>query len=240
MKPSVLGVLILVSLLQATGSVGAVRIAVSSGMEAVIDYEDGSLLGALAPLYECVFDKAFFQFDYVEMPLKRGVRSLQEGSVSVVLPMSKTAKRDATGEFGGELFQVDYVLVSNAPLGSIEKEKQAPVYGVPRGFVGADLLKGEVAKIEEVSKYDQLVPMLKYNRIDAALIPGPLLNTLFGDGVVNLHQRHLATLPASFYASRTELTNHQLLALRNSVKNCRLSDGTYEVINGELRQWFSR
>jgi polar amino acid transport system substrate-binding protein len=142
--PIVIGVLVLFSKLAAA----SVPVAVGEGLKGVIGYSDGKLHGSLAPLYECVFDRADIQPQYIQVPLKRGLGYLHSGEVSMVLPLAQSERRDRIGEFAGELFSADYVFVSNRQLPPIS-ETSGLKYGLPRSFVGEQFITDENPRIEE-------------------------------------------------------------------------------------------
>ena len=206
----------------------SVPVAVGEGLQGVIGYSDGKLYGSLAPLYECVFDRADIQPQFIQVPLKRGLGYLHSGEVSMVLPLAQSQRRDRIGEFAGELFSADYVFVSNRQLPPIS-ETSGLKYGLPRSFVGEQFITDKNPRIEEVTDWMQLVAMLHYDRLDAIVLPALLVGDLFGPEVVNVFEQPAGTLPVSLYMSRDTLAKADMNRIKGAIENCRKGDLVSEL-----------
>ena len=206
----------------------SVPVAVGEGLQGVIGYSDGKLHGSLAPLYECIFDRADIQPQFIQVPLKRGLGYLHSGEVSMVLPLAQSERRDRIGEFAGELFSADYVFVSNRQLPPIS-ETSGLIYGLPRSFVGEQFITDENPRIEEVTEWSQLVAMLHYDRLDAVVLPALLVEDLFGPDVVKVFQQTAGTLPVSLYLSRANLDSEDVGKIKRAVRSCRAGDLVSEL-----------
>jgi len=206
----------------------SIQVAVGEGLNDVIGYTDGKLNGSLAPLYECVFDRANIQPEYIQVPLKRGLGYLHSGEVSVVLPLAQSARRDRIGEFAGELFSADYVFVSNRELPPISKTSGLK-YGLPRSFVGEQFIPEKNPRIEEVTEWSQLVAMLNHDRLDAIVLPALLVGDLFGADVVNVFEQPAGRLPVSLYMSRNTLAEEKKTKIRAAIEKCRNGDLVSEL-----------
>jgi polar amino acid transport system substrate-binding protein len=165
-----------------------------------ISSPEGKLSGDLAPLYQCVFNKSGVEARFIEVPLKRGFNYLHRGEIDVLLPLARSEKRDSVGLFGGELFPGEYVYVSLKPIPPVPA-MQGLRYAVPRGFIGAEFFPEGNSKVAEVGEWPQLAAMLRYDRIDVAVLPQLIVESVFGPDVVDVFQRPAGVLPISFYLS---------------------------------------
>ena len=206
----------------------SVPVAVGEGLQGVIGYSDGKLHGSLAPLYECVFDRADIQPQFIQVPLKRGLGYLHSGEVSMVLPLAQSERRDRIGEFAGELFSADYVFVSNRQLPPIS-ETSGLKYGLPRSFVGEQFITDKNPRIEEVTDWMQLVAMLHYDRLDAIVLPALLVGDLLGPEEGNVFEQPAGTLPVSLYMSRDTLATADMNRIKGAIENCRNGDLVSEL-----------
>jgi len=206
----------------------SVSVAVAEGLQGVIGYSDGKLHGSLAPLYQCVFNRAAINPSFLQVPLKRGLGYLHSGEVSMALPLAQSERRDRIGEFAGELFSTRYVFVSNRPLPPIS-ETSGLKFGVPRSFVGRQFILEKDPLIEEVTQWSQLVAMLHYDRLDAVILPALLVKDLFGPDVVKVFQQTAGTLPVSLYLSRENLESEDMDKIKRAVKSCRTGDLVSEL-----------
>lgn len=146
-------------------------IGVFEGIDREIAVEDGELVGRFAAYYQCVFGRVQGDFQFVEMPLAQMLYRLEKGRISAGLPMVQTAERDEYADFGGLLFQTEYVyllLQDLPPLDSLSGLRFAFV----RQFVGDKLLRGADPQVIHVSDWGQAVEMLKRARVDVVVLPG--------------------------------------------------------------------
>lgn len=184
----------------AAQAVESITVGVGSRMLNAISSAEGKLSGDLAPLYKCVFDKSGVEPRFIQVPLKRGFNYLNRGEIDVLLPLAKSERRDNVGLFGGELFPGEYVYVSLKPIPTVQA-MQGLRYAVPRGFVGAEVFPEGNTQVAEVGEWSQLAAMLRYDRIDVAILPQLIVESVFGPDVVDVFQRPAGVLPVSFYLS---------------------------------------
>jgi len=200
-------------------AVESITVGVGSRMLNAISSPEGKLSGDLAPLYECVFDKAGVEPSFIEVPLKRGFNYLNRGDIDVLLPLAKSERRDNVGLFGGQLFRGEYVFVSLKPIPPVQA-MQGLRYAVPRGFIGAEFIPEGNAQVAEVGEWSQLAAMLRYDRIDVAVLPQLIVESVFGPDVVNVFQRPAGVLPISFYLSSDTYDKGLASKLVASVGHC--------------------
>lgn len=224
------GTLVLALQILVSGSaVASVQVAVGEGLNDVIGYSEGALQGDLAPLYQCIFSRAGVEPDFIQVPLNRGLRYLDSGQISMVLPLAQSADRDRIGEFAGELFEVDYVFVSKRELPQISQASGLR-YGVPRGFVGRQFIGEPDPKIEEVSQWSQLVAMLEFGRLDAIVLPALLVDDFFGARQVNVYEQPAGQLPMSMYLSRKNLEPDLVARVKLAVESCGSGDLVSDIV----------
>lgn len=197
----------------------SISVGVGARMPDLISYSGGNLSGSLAPLYRCVFDRAGLEAKYIDLPLKRGLRDLEAGKISALLPLAQSAARDRIGLFAGALFVADYVFVSLNAFSALE-EKEKLKYVAPRSFIGINFIQDQDAEIHEVNKWSQLVSMLRYDRADVAVLPKLLVSKLFGHDSVDVYQQPAGTLPVSFYLADSERETSLAKRLLKAVDDC--------------------
>lgn len=201
----------------------SISVGVGAGMLGLISYQEGQLQGYLAPVYQCVFDKIEPEVKFIELPLKRGFHHLGRGDLDALLPLARSDHRDAVAMFAGELLRADYVFVSLRPLPPV-KETEGLRYAVPRGFIGAEFIPKGSSVVTEVGTWSQLAAMLKYDRIDAAVIPKLMVYDVFGSEVINIYQQLAGSLPVSFYLSEFSQTNGLASQVFDAVEACRIGN----------------
>lgn len=197
-----------------------IRVGISEGVDGLVDHSEGKLQGSLSSLYECVFEKSGLEPQYVSIPLKRGLYYLERGHLDALLPLARTAERDDSLVFAGELIRAEYSYVSFKPL-PISLESMSLTFGLVRGFVGHVFIPESASNIEEVTSWSQLVPMLERGRIDVSVIPSMLVEKVLGERAKEAFIQRAGELAASLYISpRLELTNISF-RIMSSVESCR-------------------
>ncbi|MFY3775745.1 hypothetical protein ACOSZC_16480 [Marinobacter salsuginis] len=205
-------------LMVASGSSAALRVIVSSDMAHLVDVEDSKLVGTIGSLYQCVFDHAEEEVVFTRAPLKRGLLEIRKHRADILIPLARSASRDEFAEFGGALLGADYVFVSKNRLPD-NYEKLGLTYGIPREFVGKDLIADPDAVIEEVSDWSQLPPLLQKSRIDVIVVPTLIAPKVLAGLEKNLFMKYAGTIPASLYMSST-LEQELQARIRESVQSC--------------------
>ncbi len=144
---------------------------------------------------------------------------MHRGEIDVLLPLAQSESRDNVGLFGGELFSGNYVYVSLKPIPPVQA-MQGLRYAIPRGFIGAEFIPEGNAQVAEVGDWSQLAAMLKFGRIDVAVLPQLMVESVFGPGVVNVFQKPAGVLPVSFYLSSDTDDDGLASRLTASVDKC--------------------
>jgi hypothetical protein len=124
---------------------------------------------------------------------------------------------------GGELFRADYVYVSLHSLPDIN-ETEGLRYAVPRSFVGSEFIREEGARVSEVGDWTQLALLLKFDRIDVAVLPELMVENVFKDGGIEIFQQPAGKLPISFYISGNSQKSGVADRLLASVEQCSVDD----------------
>lgn len=216
--------LMVLSLTVSASAAQVIRVGVAEGMVGVLDYTDGGLTGTLSDLYQCVMEGAGQEIQYVPTPLRRGLFYLSRGEVDVLIPLAQTAERDDMARFGGELFSAEYVYVTLDDYSDIT-DTHGLSYGILRGFVGKVFIPATASWVEEVSSWDQLLPMLKLRRIDVAVMPALLVKRLLGDRIGDVHVQDAGKLPVSLYLSSALEHTEVADQIMEAVETCRPVQG---------------
>lgn len=196
-------------------------VAVNAGVADHIDVVDGGLVGARAPIYQCVFDLAGEDFRYTVMPLKRSLYELDKGGVDITLPLVWESSRDRYGDFGGDLFFADYVYLSIRELPPISRDSGL-TYVMLRSFAGLTvLLEDKDAEVKFVNLWEQAPAMLKEGRADAVLIPAGLVAGFMEDYEGTYYQQEAGRLGVSFYVAKKHSKDGLTAKLRDAVNECR-------------------
>lgn len=226
-------ILLLLSVIfQVAQATDDLRVGVGQGMEEIIGTSSGNLSGVLAPIYNCVFETAGIKPRYVSVPVKRGLQYLRSDQISALLPLAQNDERDGKGVFAGTLFEAEYAFVSLKPLPQLH-EAEGLRYAIPRSFIGRQFIPEESARIQEVTEWEQVTALLKYDRVDVAIIPEPMINRLFGELADQVHSRIAGRLPVSMYLSGAIEENGIAERIKWSVKLCRMEDPETELPKDE-------
>lgn len=184
---------------------------------------EGRLEGLLARLYRCVFAQAGVDAEFVPVPLKRGWFHLDRGELDALIPMAQTAQRDEIGDFAGELFNTEYAFVTVQAMPPILNDAQGLRYGLLRGSVGRSLVPDSAVVVEEVTSGAQLVPMLKRDRIDVAVMPTVLADVLVGQqDDTEVFVQTAGSLPVSIYLTSELEATGITGRVKQAVGECRL------------------
>jgi ABC-type amino acid transport substrate-binding protein len=195
-------------------------IGVFEGIDREIAVEDGKLIGRFAPYYQCVFSRVRGDFQFVEMPLAQMLYRLEKGGISAGLPMVQTSERDEYADFGGLLFQTEYVyllLQDLPPLSSLAGLRFAFV----RQFVGDKLLQGDDPRVIHVSDWSQAVEMLKLGRVDVVVLPWVLIDIYMEGFDKPYYDRTAAWVDLSMYISHKVEDSSLTKDLRDAIEACR-------------------
>jgi len=201
-----------------------VRVGISEEVTGLLDYSGGHLSGPLSSLYECVFERSGLEPQYVSIPLKRGLYYLEKGHLDALIPLARSPERDESLVFAGELIRSDFVYVSFKPLPKIS-DSESLRFGILRGFVGRVFVPESASRIEEVTHWPQLVPMLERGRVDVSVIPSVMIEDVLGERAKDAFVQKAGELSASMYISpRHELASVSFLVMR-AVEACRPEPG---------------
>lgn len=195
-------------------------IGVFDDIDREIAVENGKLVGRFAPYYRCVFNRVEGDFKFVEMPLAQMLYRLRKGGISAGLPLVQTPERDEYADFGGLLFQTEYVyllLRDLPPLDSLTGLRFAFV----RKFVGGKLLRGEDPQVTDVSDWGQAVELLKNNRVDVVVLPWVLIDTYMNKYDKPYYNRTAAWVDLSMYISHKVNDSRFTEDLRKAIRECR-------------------
>ena len=207
-------------------------IGVFEGIDREIAVENGELVGRFAPYYQCVFSRVESDFQFVEMPLAQMLYRLEKGGIFAGLPMVQTAERDEYADFGGLLFQTEYVyllLQDLPPLDSLSGLRFAFV----RQFVGDKLLRGADPVVIPVSDWSQAVEMLKRGRVDVVVLPWVLIDFYMKGFDQPYYDRTAAWVDLSMYISHRAEDGGLTENLRKAIRKCRFiaeqNQGSWEI-----------
>ena len=195
-------------------------VGVFEGIEREIAVSEGELVGRFASYYRCVFERTGGDYHFVEMPLAQMLYQLKRGGVAAALPLVQTPDRDEYADFGGLLFQTEYVylmLRDLPPLGNT----QGLTFAFVRRFVGDHYLKGDNPKVHHVSNWGQAVDMLKLGRADVVVLPWVLVDKYLHDYDGDYFVRTAAWVNLSLYVSHAHDDGRLIENLRRSIRQCR-------------------
>ena len=196
-------------------------VGVFADIEREITVKDGRLVGRFAPYYRCVFSRVDGDFRFVNMPLAQILRQLEKGGISVGLPLIQTVERDQYADFGGPLFQLEYVYLMVQDLPPLESMTGLR-FGFVRKFAGLDLLKGDSPNVIHVSDWAQAVEMLRLGRVDVVVLPWIMMD-LYLEGYGRPHyERTAAWIDLSMYISRKVKDSRLKDDFRDAIRACRL------------------
>lgn len=197
-----------------------VRIGVVAGIEREITVSEGTLEGRFSSYYRCVFERVEGDFKFIEMPLAQLLYQLRNGGVAAGFPLVQTSERDDYADFGGRLFQTEYVylfLKEMPPLG----QSYGLTYAFVRKFIGDRLAQGDNAKLLPVSEWRQAVNMLKLGRADVVVLPWVLVDKFMADYEGDYFVRTAAWADLSLYVSHKHENGQFTEALRRAIRWCR-------------------
>lgn len=195
-------------------------IGVFEGIPREISVSDGQLVGRFAPYYQCVFSRVDADFRFVEIPLAQMLYQLDKGGIAAGLPLVQTADRDEYADFGGLLFQTEYVYLMLADLPPLDSLTGLR-YAFVRRFVGDQLLRGERPHVIHVSDWGQAVEMLKRGRVDVVVLPWVLVDTYLDGYEGEYFERTAAWVDLSLYVSHSVSDSGLTEDLREAIRECR-------------------
>lgn len=196
-------------------------VGVFADIEREISVEDGRLVGRFAPYYRCVFGRVDGDFRFVNMPLAQILRQLEKGGISVGLPLIQTVERDQYADFGGPLFQLEYVYLMVKDLPPLESMTGLR-FGFVRKFAGLELLKGDSPNVTHVSDWGQAVEMLRLGRVDVVVLPW-IMTDLYLEGYQGpYYERTAAWIDLSMYISQRVKDGRLKKDFRDAIRACRL------------------
>lgn len=199
----------------------AVRVGITDVPGGVLHVDDGELSGSLAGPYRCVFQRAGLDIQLVPVPLQRGLYYLAHGELDALLPLAGTAERDKMASFAGELLRASYVFVTARRNPS--RAAAGLRYGILRGFVGKVFVPESASVIEEVSTWAQLPQMLERDRIDAAVMPAMVAQTLLTQHKEAFFLQPAGSLPISMYVSSRNGHTESASRIKAAVAECHAS-----------------
>jgi hypothetical protein len=205
--------------LAAISSEPQIRVGVVSGVEREIGVSDGQLKGRFSSYYQCVFSHLDNNFKYIEMPLAQLLFQLRNGGVAIGLPLVQTSDRDTYADFGGLLFQTEYVYLMLKSLPPLS-QTTGLTYAFVRRFVGEELMRGEQAKLLPVSEWRQAVDTLKRDRADVVVLPWVLVDQLMANYESDYFVRTAEWVDISMYVSHAYGDSQLTANVRRAVREC--------------------
>ena len=196
-------------------------VGVFADIEREISVEDGRLVGRFAPYYRCVFSRVDGDFKFVNMPLAQILRQLEKGGISVGLPLIQTVERDQYADFGGPLFQLEYVYLMFEDLPPLESMSGLR-FGFVRKFAGLELLKGDSPTVTHVSDWAQAVEMLRLGRVDVVVLPWIMTDLYLKGYQGQYYERTAAWIDLSMYISHKAKDSRLKEDFRDAIRTCRL------------------
>lgn len=212
--------ILLASTVSLASSKDPYTIGVFEGIEREIAVSDGELVGRFSPYYRCVFNRVEGDFRFLEMPLAQMLYRLKKGGIAAGLPLVQTSDRDEYADFGGLLFQTEYVylLIEDLPpLDSLTGLRFAFV----RKFLGDKLLRGDDPQVIDVSDWAQAVELLKRGRVDVVVLPWVLIDTYMAGYDNPYFDRTAAWVDLSMYISHRVDDSDLTQDLREAIRECR-------------------
>ncbi|SNB57377.1 ABC-type amino acid transport substrate-binding protein [Marinobacter sp. es.042] len=204
-------------------------VGVFADIEREISVENGKLVGRFAPYYRCVFSRVDGDFRFVNMPLAQILRQLEKGGISIGLPLIQTVERDQYADFGGTLFQLEYVYLMVQDLPPLDSMTGLR-FGFVRKFAGLELLKGDSPQVTHVSDWEQAVRMLRLGRVDVVVLPRIMMDLYLEDYQGAYYDRTAAWIDLSMYISHSVEDNRLKEDFRDAIRTCRLiSEKNYEA-----------
>lgn len=196
-------------------------VGVFADIEREISVENGKLVGRFAPYYHCVFSRVDGDFRFVNMPLAQILRQLEKGGISIGLPLIQTVERDQYADFGGTLFQLEYVYLMVQDLPPLDSMTGLR-FGFVRKFAGLELLKGDSPQVTHVSDWEQAVRMLRLGRVDVVVLPKIMMDLYLKDYQGAYYDRTAAWIDLSMYISHSVEDNGLKEDFRDAIRTCRL------------------
>jgi hypothetical protein len=155
------------------------------------------------------------------MPLAQILRQLEKGGISVGLPLIQTVERDQYADFGGPLFQLEYVYLMVEDLPPLESMSGLR-FGFVREFAGLELLKGDSPTVTHVSDWAQAVEMLRLGRVDVVVLPWIMTDLYLKGYQGQYYERTAAWIDLSIYISHKVKDSRLKEDFRDAIRACRL------------------
>ena len=162
-------------------------------------------------------------FQFIEMPLARILFQLEKGELAIGLPLVQTADRDQYADFGGRLFQTEYVylfLEQYPPLRQVSGLR----YAFVRRFIGNQFLQGDNASAVMVAEWKQAVDMVKLGRADVVVLPAVLIDHLMAGYEKPFYVRTAAWVDLSLYVSHRFGAGRLAPEFRRAIRDCESYD----------------
>jgi len=190
--------------------------------QGVLAVEKGRFSGSLAKYYQCALDKSGLSFEYRVLPHQRVLHQLEQGDISLGLPLVKVESRSEFAVFTNPILQAPFALFTGRDI-DVSGNLSAYNFAVVRHTASVDLVVGRKAQFIEVESWTQALALAKLGRYDGAVVPEAAIVGLDADVFEGLIKYKFGSIPASMYVSR-QIDNTEALVerLNSAIAACRL------------------
>jgi ABC-type amino acid transport substrate-binding protein len=178
-----------------------ISVGVGDANRSAVKVENGRLVGSLAKLYQCPFDKSGFTFNLRLLPQARVLLGLQRGDLSLGMPLVKLNHRDDYAVITKPMMDIRFVLYTRKDI-KVTSDLSAYNFTVLRSSASIDLVAQHNAQFTEVSSWTQALELARLGRFDGAVIPAVVLKDLAAEDFAGLRQLDFGSLPLSMYVSK--------------------------------------
>ena len=183
-----------------------------------------------AEIISCMETELQMHIEWQTLPTDRLLKLTRENQLDLIYPMGFTAERDSYLHASIWLTKDDDYFVFKAGELKSDHLKDGQVknrtIGVKRGSPQLHYLQSnDYQHVHEVYDYQQLLPLLKMDRVDMLAVPQPLAEQLQREMQVNAQEHNLQlfnyfTRDAGFYLAPAFANSH-LQQVNNAVIHCR-------------------
>jgi len=191
-------------------------IGISDSNKKALAYENGQLTGSFSDMFECQLKVMHHSYEVQVYPQIRLLLELQKGTIDMAMPLAQTPSRDRYAIFSDTVLEVGFTLLSKEAVTDIHNLEDITFATLRSGSYN-DILISRGANITEVNSYDQAFQMVQKERLDAVVIPTPLL-LAFKDLAIGLNTQELKPQKVGYYINAEQPKIASLL--NKAIKEC--------------------
>ncbi|WP_448213896.1 substrate-binding periplasmic protein [Colwellia sp. MEBiC06753] len=198
-----------------------IRIGINSSKSHDFYVDNNRLQGSYGEPLQCVLDNLAKNTQIQIVPVARLVALLGAGDIDIAVGLAQTEGRDKIGYYSDPVVEVPYALINGLKSFVNASDINGVRLATLRSSNMVPMIEKYLGIPHELASYDQVMKMVISKRVDGAIVPENVFNSMKIQNKDNLEYQIIQVNSVGFYISRNVPESQALLSKINaSVSLC--------------------